>query len=77
MTARTLQGFMELLPEEQIVMEKMKSVIAHTYELFGFAPLDTPILELAEVLLSKSGGDTEKQIYEFKKAIPIWQCVLT
>lgn len=67
MTARTLQGFMELLPEEQIVMEKMKAVIAHTYELFGFAPLDTPILELAEVLLSKSGGDTEKQIYEFKK----------
>ncbi len=67
MTARTLQGFMELLPEEQIVMEKMKSVIAHTYELFGFAPLDTPVLELAEVLLSKSGGDTEKQIYEFKK----------
>lgn len=67
MTARTLQGFMELLPEEQIVMERMKSVIAHTYELFGFAPLDTPILELAEVLLSKSGGDTEKQIYEFKK----------
>ena len=67
MTARTLQGFMELLPEEQIVMERMKSVIAHTYELFGFAPLDTPILELAEVLLSKSGGDTEKQISEFKK----------
>ena len=67
MTARTLQGFMELLPEEQIVMEKMKAVIAHTYELFGFAPLDTPVLELAEVLLSKSGGDTEKQIYEFKK----------
>lgn len=67
MTARTLQGFMELLPEEQIVMNKMKAVIAHTYELFGFAPLDTPVLELAEVLLSKSGGDTEKQIYEFKK----------
>lgn len=67
MTARTLQGFMELLPEEQIVMNKMKAVIAHTYELFGFTPLDTPVLELAEVLLSKSGGDTEKQIYEFKK----------
>jgi len=67
MTARTLQGFMELLPEEQIVMEKMKHVIAHTYELFGFAPLDTPVLELADVLLSKSGGETEKQIYEFKK----------
>ena len=67
MTVRTLQGFMELLPQEQIVFNHMKSVIAHTYEMFGFAPLDTPVLELAEVLLSKSGGDTEKQIYEFKK----------
>ncbi len=67
MTARTLQGFMELLPQEQIVFNHMKSVISHTYELFGFAPLDTPVLELAEVLLSKSGGETEKQIYEFKK----------
>ena len=67
MTARTLQGFMELLPQEQIVFDHMKSVIAHTYEMFGFAPLDTPVLELADVLLSKSGGETEKQIYEFKK----------
>lgn len=67
MTARTLQGFMELLPQEQIVFNHMKDVIAHTYELFGFAPLDTPVLELAEVLLSKSGGETEKQIYAFKK----------
>ena len=67
MTARTLQGFMELLPQEQIAFNRIKSVIAHTYELFGYAPLDTPVLELAEVLLSKSGGETEKQIYEFKK----------
>ncbi len=67
MTARTLQGFMELLPQEQLVFNHMKSVIAHTYEKFGFAPLDTPVLELAEVLLSKSGGETEKQIYEFTK----------
>lgn len=67
MTARTLQGFMELLPQEQLVFNHLKSVIAHTYELFGYAPLDTPVLELAEVLLSKSGGETEKQIYEFKK----------
>jgi len=67
MTARTLQGFMELLPQEQIVFNHLKSVIAETYELFGFAPLDTPVLELAEVLLSKSGGETEKQIYEFRK----------
>lgn len=67
MTARTLQGFMELLPQEQLVFNHMKSVIAHTYEKFGFAPLDTPVLELAEVLLSKSGGETEKQIYEFTR----------
>lgn len=67
MTARTLQGFMELLPQEQLVFNHLKAVIAHTYELFGFAPLDTPVLELSEVLLSKSGGETEKQIYEFKK----------
>lgn len=67
MTARTLQGFMELLPQEQLVFNHMKSVIAHTYEKFGFAPLDTPVLELAEVLLSKSGGETEKQIYEFSR----------
>lgn len=67
MTARTLQGFMELLPQEQIAFNHIKAVIAHTYELFGYAPLDTPVLELAEVLLSKSGGETEKQIYEFKK----------
>lgn len=67
MTARTLQGFMELLPQEQLVFNHLKAVIAHTYELFGYAPLDTPVLELAEVLLSKSGGETEKQIYEFKK----------
>jgi histidyl-tRNA synthetase len=67
MTARTLQGFMELLPQEQIVFNHMKAVIAQTYELFGFAPLDTPVLELAEVLLSKSGGETEKQIYQFQK----------
>ncbi|MBR1948372.1 MAG: histidine--tRNA ligase [Alphaproteobacteria bacterium] len=67
MTARTLQGFMELLPQEQLVFNHIKSVIAHTYEKFGFAPLDTPVLELAEVLLSKSGGETEKQIYEFTR----------
>lgn len=67
MQARTLQGFMELLPQEQIAFNHIKETIAKTYELFGFAPLDTPILELSEVLLSKSGGETEKQIYEFKK----------
>ena len=64
---RTLPGFMELLPNEQILFEQMKQKIEKTYQKFGFLPLDTPILELSEILLAKAGGETEKQIYEFKK----------
>ena len=45
----------------------MVDIIRNTYEKFGFLPLDTPILELSEVLLAKAGGETEKQIYRFKK----------
>lgn len=64
---RTLAGFMELLPNEQILFEQMKQTIEKTYQKFGFLPLDTPILELSEVLLAKAGGETEKQIYRFTK----------
>ena len=64
---RTLAGFMELLPEEQILFEQMKQKIEKTYQKFGFLPLDTPIIELSEVLLAKAGGETEKQIYRFNK----------
>ncbi len=64
---RTLAGFMELLPEKQILFEQMKQKIEKTYQKFGFLPLDTPILELSEVLLAKAGGETEKQIYRFTK----------
>lgn len=64
---RTLAGFMELLPNEQIVFEQMKNTIEKTYQKFGFLPLDTPIIELSEVLLAKAGGETEKQIYRFNK----------
>lgn len=66
-STKTLSGFMELLPAEQIVFNKMFDTIREAYELFGFIPLDTPILEKAEVLLAKAGGETEKQIYQFKK----------
>lgn len=65
--ARTLPGFMELMPNEQILFEQMKQKIEKTYQKFGFLPLDTPILELSEVLLAKAGGETEKQIYRFEK----------
>ena len=64
---RTLPGFMELLPNEQILFEQMKQKIEKTYQKFGFLPLDTPVLELSEILLAKAGGETEKQIYRFQK----------
>ena len=64
---RTLAGFMELLPNEQILFNQMKKTIENTYQKFGFLPLDTPVIELSEVLLAKAGGETEKQIYRFTK----------
>ena len=64
---RTLSGFMELLPDKQVQMNKMRAVLAETYARYGFTPLDTPAIEAAEVLLAKGGGETEKQIYRFTK----------
>ena len=64
---KTLPGFMELLPEKQILFNNMLEIIKNTYEKFGFLPLDTPIIESSEVLLAKAGGETEKQIYRFEK----------
>ncbi len=64
---RTLPGFMELLPTEQIKFNSMMDKIRKSYERFGFLPLDTPIIEMADVLLAKAGGETEKQIYRFNK----------
>ena len=66
-TPRTLPGFMELLPNEQILFNEMMETIKKSYEEFGFLPLNTPIIELSEVLLAKAGGETEKQIYRFEK----------
>ncbi|NLV77305.1 MAG: histidine--tRNA ligase [Tissierellia bacterium] len=63
----TLPGFMELLPAEQILFNKMLDTIRDNYEKFGFLPIDTPVIERAEVLLAKGGGETEKQIYKFEK----------
>ena len=64
---KTLSGFMELLPKEQILFNKMKEKIQKSYEKFGFLPIDTPIIEMSDVLLAKAGGETEKQIYRFQK----------
>lgn len=64
---RTLSGFMELLPKEQIQFNRMVDILKETYELYGFTPLDTPAIEASEVLLAKGGGETEKQIYRFNR----------
>ncbi len=64
---RTLSGFMELLPAQQIQFDRMVSIIRESYSLYGYTPLDTPLIEASEVLLAKGGGETEKQIYRFMK----------
>ena len=66
-TPRTLSGFMELPPAQQMKMERMMQILRESYALYGFTPLDTPVIESAEVLLAKGGGETEKQIYRFQK----------
>ena len=67
MNINVLPGFQELLPKEQIAFDRLKRTIEEIYQLYGFRPIETPVLERAEILLSKSGGETEKQIYQFEK----------
>jgi len=64
---RTLSGFLELTPRKQVQFDRMMEIIRQTYALYGYTPLDTPLVEAAEVLLAKGGGETEKQIYRFAK----------
>lgn len=64
---RTLSGFMELLPARQMQFERILNTLKETYALYGFTPLDTPLIESSEILLAKGGGETEKQIYRFQK----------
>ena len=64
---RTLSGFMELLPGKQAQFERMLEILRRTYASYGFAALDTPVIEDAQILLAKGGGETEKQIYRFQK----------
>ena len=64
---KTLSGFMELLPNEQVLFNQMQDKIRASYEKFGFLPIDTPVIESSEVLLAKAGGETEKQLYNFTK----------
>lgn len=65
---RILSGFMELMPAEQILFNKFLLTIRETYEEFGFAPLESPMIEYSEVLLAKIGEDTKKEIYRFNRS---------
>lgn len=64
---RKLSGFMELMPSKQIVLDEMIEKIKKVYQNFAFMPLDTPILELSEILFAKSGNSIDKEVYNFKK----------
>lgn len=64
---KTLPGFMELMPNDQILFDHFKNIIEKVYQNHGFYHLDTPVIESSEVLLAKAGGETEKQIYRFNK----------
>ena len=65
---RTLSGFMELLPPQQVLFDAMARRLRESFSLYGFTPLDTPLMEAAEILLAKGGGETDKQIYTLQKS---------
>ena len=60
---RTPPGVLELLPREQVAFQRMLDTIRRTFEAYGFLPIETPVFELSEVLLTKTGGETERQVY--------------
>ena len=61
--ARTMPGVMELLPLDQIALQQMLDTIRRNFERFGFLPIETPVMEFSDVLLTKQGGETERQVY--------------
>src|SRR5438067_5284622 len=65
---RTLKGFRDYLPELMIPREQMMEQARRVYRSYGFAPIDTPALEYAEILLGKGGAETDKQLYRFLHA---------
>src|SRR5437588_7225240 len=63
---RTLKGFRDYLPELMIPREWMLEKARRVYRSYGFAPIDTPALEYAEILLGKGGEETDRQLYRFR-----------
>ena len=61
--ARTMPGVLELLPLDQVAFQGMLDAIRRNFERFGFVPIETPVMEFASILLTKEGGETERQVY--------------
>ena len=61
--ARTMPGVMELLPLDQIAFQDMLDTVRRNFERFGFLPIETPVMEFSDILLTKQGGETERQVY--------------
>src|SRR5215475_16073837 len=61
--ARTMPGVLELLPLDQVAFQAMLDAVRRNFERFGFLPIETPVMELSSVLLTKEGGETERQVY--------------
>jgi histidyl-tRNA synthetase len=61
--ARTMPGTLELLPPDQIAFQRMLGIVRRNFERFGFLPIETPVMEFSDVLLTKQGGETERQVY--------------
>ena len=62
--ARTMPGVLELLPLDQVAFQSMLDAVRRNFERFGFLPVETPVMEYSNVLLTKEGGETERQVYE-------------
>lgn len=63
---KILKGFRDFLPQDEILRSDLIEKITHTYRSYGFVPIDTPVLEYTEILLRKSNGETEKQMFRFE-----------
>jgi histidyl-tRNA synthetase len=61
--ARTMPGVLELLPLDQVAFQSMLDAIRRNFERFGFLAVETPVMEFSSVLLTKEGGETERQVY--------------
>lgn len=63
---KVLKGFRDFLPQDEILRAGLIEKLTNTYRAYGFVPIDTPVLEYTEILLRKSNGETEKQVFRFE-----------